>query len=174
MRHKRVGRKVCFASLIIGVTLASSLIATPSAVAQESYPDISSFKPVRTSDIQMYTQLNEYGMWFATPNGLNCAIGEDGSFGCSGVLPGAQHGENEIGWFPGDSSPRLYHTDEPKFIAGRPQQILPGQRFLTYRGVTCAVTRANRVYCFRADDLNTQFMVGNYMSWRGSQAQPIG
>jgi hypothetical protein len=138
--------------------------------AQSPYPNIAQYK--RWVNLERFTVVDEEGIWFTSPVGLTCAIDDYGSYGCTGKLPGVPLGENEIGWFPGDSFPRLYHTDAPRFDSGHEQMILSLQTYIQYHGVTCAVTLEARVYCIHGDDLNSQFMVGNDMTWRGRDAAP--
>src|SRR5882757_3596724 len=107
------------ACALIGVGIAAPASAVP---AQSPYPDTTQYK--RVVDFEKFKVTDEDGIWFTTLTGLYCGIGEDGSYGCSGDLPGAPSGENEVGWFPGDPFPRLYHTDEPRFASGSRQTVL--------------------------------------------------
>jgi hypothetical protein len=151
----------------IGIGAAAPASAVP---AQSPYPDITQYE--RVVDLEKFKVIDADGIWFTTPVGQYCGIGEDGSYGCSGNLPGAPPGENEVGWFPGDPIPRLYHTDEPRFASGTRQMILVGQTYVEYRGSRCAVTKESGVYCIHGDESNSQTMVTSYMTWRGSDAIP--
>lgn len=151
---------------------ALCLPAAPAFATASPYPDITGY--VASSGLEKYKVINREGRWFSTPEGLRCAILDDGSAGCSGTLPGAAPGDNEIAWFAGDPFPRLYHTDEVKFDYGRVQTLIFGLAKLTYRGTTCAVTRESGVYCIHGDDPNSQFMVTSYMTYRGPNALPGG
>jgi hypothetical protein len=155
------------ASTFIGMGVAAPASGTPSA---GPYPDVAKYKPA--SNIFNYIVVDRDGIWFTTPEGVYCAIEDDGSYGCSGDLPGAPPGESEVAWFVGDPSPRLYHTDEPRFNSGTRQTILVGETYLDYRGSRCAVNRESAVYCIHGNDLNSQLMVTTSMTWRGSDATP--
>ena len=151
----------------IGMGVAAPVSAVP---APSPYPDTTKYE--RVVDLEKYDVTDEEGIWFTTPVGLECGIGEDGSYGCSGNLPGTPPGENEVGWFPGDDFPRLYHTDEPRFASGVRQQIVKLQTYVEYRGSRCAVTFEAAIYCIHGDDPNSQIMVSNLMTWRGSAGTP--
>ncbi|MBB5163588.1 hypothetical protein [Mycobacterium sp. AZCC_0083] len=153
------------ACTFIGVSVAAPAAGIPST---GPYPDIAKYQPV--SNIFNYIVTDRDGIWFTTPEGVYCAIEDDGSYGCSGDLPGAPPGENEVAWFVGDPFPRLYHTDEPRFNSGTRQTILIGETYLDYRGSRCAVNRESAVYCIRGGDPNSQLMVSTTMTWRGSDA----
>lgn len=155
------------AGAVIGVGAAAPAAAVP---AQGPYPDTAGYQ--RVTNLQIFQVTDRDGIWFTTPVGLYCGIEEDGSYGCSGDLPGAPPGENEVAWFLSDPFPRLYHTDEPRFNSGARQTILIGQTYLEYRGSRCAVNRESAVYCIRGDDPNSQLMVTTGMTWRGSDATP--
>jgi len=111
--------------------------------AQSPFPDTTHYE--RVVDVEQFKVTDEEGIWF---------------------------GENEVGWFPGDPFPRLYHTDEPRFASGRRQSILAGQTYVEYRGSRCAVTMESGIYCVHGDDRNSQIMVTTGMTWRGSDAIP--
>ena len=167
MRHnpiRSIRILVSLASCIAGV----ATVAAPTAAAETSYPDTTLYR--NAGSLQMFQAVDREGVWFTSGMGLNCTIGEDGSYGCSGGLPGVPAGENEIGWFPGDPFPRLYHTDEPSFDSGASQQIMSGETFLTYRGSTCAATAEAMVYCINGDNLDSQLMVGWHTTYRGRNA----
>ena len=167
MRHNPIHFKRLLVSLVPCIVTAA--VAAPTAAAAEtSYPDTTPYRDA--GSLQMFQALDREGVWFTTGMGLNCRIGEDGSYGCSGVLPGVPAGENEIGWFPGDPFPRLYRTDAPSFDSGASQQIMSGETFLAYRGSTCAATAEAMVYCINGDNLDSQLMVGWHTTYRGRNA----
>lgn len=160
-----IATALAVASVFCGPAGLASADASP-------YPDTSGYNGV--GGLEKYRVINREGRWFSTPAGFRCAIMDDGSAGCSGALPGAGPGNNEIAWFAGDPFPRLYHTDEVKFDYGRVQTLIRGREKLTYRGTTCAVPMESGVYCIHGSDPNSQFMVTNYMTYRGPQALPGG
>ncbi len=147
------------AGAVIGVGAAAPASAVP---AQGPYPDITQYQ--RVIDLETYRVTARDGIWFTTPEGLYCGMQEDGSYGCSGDLPGAPPDENEVAWFPGDPFPRFYHADKPRFNSGARQTILVGQSYLYYRGSRCAVNRESAVYCIHGNDTNSQLMVTTSMT----------
>jgi hypothetical protein len=159
------------AGLLVGAAVGVGAAAPATAVPTESpYPDITSYE--RVVRLEKFTVTDEEGIWFTTPVGQYCGIGEDGSYGCSGDLPGAPPGENEVAWFPGDPFPRLYHTDEPRFASGTGQSIIHGRTYVEYRGSRCGVTMDSAIYCVHGDDPNSQIMVTTGMTLRGPDAAP--
>lgn len=155
------------AGAVIGMGVAAPASAVP---AQSPYPDITQYQ--RVTDLEKFKVVDRDGIWFTTLVGLYCGLGEDGSYGCSGDLPGAPAGANEVGWFPGEPFPRLYHADKPRFASGTRQMILVAQTYVEYRGSRCAVTHDSGIYCMHGDDRNSQIMVTTGMTWRGSDATP--
>jgi hypothetical protein len=159
------------AGSLTGAVILLGAAAPASAVpAQSPYPDTAQYQ--RIVDLERFKVTDQGGIWFTTPEGRYCGIGDDGSYGCSGDLPGVPPGENEVGWFPGDPFPRLYHTDEPRFASGTRQMLLVGQTYVEYRGSRCAVTMESGIYCIHGDEPNSQIMVTSYTTWRGSDAIP--
>lgn len=159
--------------LLVGLltcTTAASIVIAPDAAAQTPYPNISSY--TSSGSLEKFKVVNGDGVWFTTPVGLHCGIGDDARYGCSGSLPGAPSDTNEIGWFPGDSFPRLYRTDEPKFASGRGQTVLGGGTILAYRGSKCALTYDAAVYCINGDNPDSQIMVTPSKTYRGREAAP--
>lgn len=165
------------ASLSIGLLVALTagcvcLFTGPTATAQSVYPDLAGYTPAKS--LVKYQVTDRDGVWFSTGVGQICAIGDDGSYGCSGRLAGAPAGENEVAWFPGDPFPRLYNTGQPRFDSGAEQTVLVFGTLLEYRGSTCAVNYDHSAYCIHGTDLDSQMLVGAEMTFRGRNAQPIG
>lgn len=154
-----------------GVCATAAGLAAPHATAQSGYPDIADYRQV--SSVEIFRTIDRPGRWFSTGIGLYCGIGDDGSYGCSGALAGGHPGDNEIGWFPGDPSARVYHTDRPTFASGAEQTPLPSKTFFRYHGSTCASTEANSVYCINGNNPDSQILVTTAMAFRGRNAQPI-
>jgi hypothetical protein len=159
------------AGLLAGIAVGVGAAAPAAAVPTERpYPDITQFK--RVIDLEKFKVIDKEGIWFSTPVGQHCGIADDGSYGCSGDLPGAPPGENEVAWFPGDPSPRLYHTDEPRFDSGTGQSIINMRTYVEFRGSRCGVTENSAIYCMHGDDPNSQIMVTTGMTLRGPDAAP--
>ncbi|MDR3655971.1 MAG: hypothetical protein P4L48_09940 [Mycobacterium sp.] len=169
MGHRRKCRPRAAWALIAALSMAIGLNATASAAPTSSpYPDTAHYRP--DEDLVKYQAIDQDGLWFTTPLGLYCGISEDGSYGCSGKLPGVPADTNEIAWFTGDPFPRLYHTDQPRFNSDAGQTILNGQTYIDYRGVRCAITFESALYCIHGSDPDSQFMVSSGATYRGPQA----
>lgn len=156
---------------LVAIVTAATTFAGPAYASPSTgpYPDSSQYRPV--SSAWIYRVVNEDGVWFTSPLGMRCGIDDDGSYGCSGNLPGAP-GQNEVAWFIGDPFPRLYHTDDPRFSSSAGQTILPERTYIEHRGSRCATTRDSGIYCIHGDDPNSQLMVTSSMTWRGADAVP--
>jgi hypothetical protein len=161
-------------SLAVPLTLlvaAIGVLAAPDAAAESPYPDISTYRDA--GSLEKFKVYTGDGIWFTTPLGLYCSIGDDSSFGCSGHLPGTPAGENEVAWFPGDPFPRLYYTDEPRFNSGLNQQLLASFTVVSYRGTKCGITKESAVYCINGDNPNSQVMIKSQMTYRGANGLPV-
>ncbi|MEZ0365010.1 hypothetical protein ACAG26_15110 [Mycobacterium sp. pUA109] len=157
---------------MIAWSLTSVVIPAQATADPIAYPDITGYEGA--GGLQKFLVADRDGVWFATPTGMLCGIGDDGSYGCSGQIPGANHYENEIGWFPGHSAPRAYHADEPRFDSGVRQHILTTEHRLFYRGSTCAVTLEGRLYCIHGDDAASQMLlITNKGTYVGGHGDPI-
>lgn len=169
----RAPRLMC--GLIRAGAVAILAVSTtwPAEATAGPYPDISSFRPVPS--LATYVVVGEPGVWLTTPLGLRCGIADDGSFGCSGNLPGTSAGD-EVGWFAGDPFPRLYHVDGRSYRFSSPasQAILPRLSYLAYRGSRCGITEASGIYCIHGDDQDSQIMVTSSTVYRGAAALPAG
>lgn len=138
------------------------LLAAPAVADTPPYPDTSRYAKL---DFEGFKLADKPGVWFATPFGLNCGIWDDGSFGCTGNIPGAPPGTNQIGWFTDDSTPHFDNTDTPRFSAGSPQRVLPANNYIEYNGTSCATTPDNSVYCNH--NWLAKFMISPSQSWLG-------
>ena len=170
VQHNRIPQMRLLAILVSCAATVAGVTAPTAAASGTSYPDTTSYRSA--GSLQMFQAVGREGVWFTTGMGLKCRIDEDGSYGCSGDLPGVLAGENEIGWFPGDAFPRQYHTDEPRFDSGASQQIVSGETFVKYRGSMCAATAEAMVYCINGDNPDSQLMVGWHTTYRGRNALP--
>ncbi len=156
-----------FKHLFASVGLVAGVAALGWAPAAQAdpppYPDIGRYAKL---DFEGFTLAKQPGIWFASPTGLNCGIWDNGSFGCTGPIPGSPAGTNQVGWFPGDAMPHFDETDQPRFAAGTPQRVLPVNNYLEYQGTRCATTPADGVYCTRNGPAS--FLVTPEDSWLGS------
>lgn len=153
---------------VVGFFTGALLYAGPALASP--YPDMSAYESVSSNWI--YRVVNEDGVWWTTPVGMRCHIDDEGSYGCSGRLPGVPAGENEVAWFAGDPFPRLYRTEEAKFSSREAQNVLHESTFIAYRGSRCATTRDSGVYCIHGDDPNSQLLITNSAVFRGAEAHP--
>jgi len=160
MKRFAVTAAACAAAA--GAVLAGGAPASADT-PKKPYPDISRYTKL---DFEGFQIDGKPGVWFSSPNGLNCGIWEDGSFGCTGSIPGAPAGTNQIGWFTGDTEPHYDSTAQLRFVAGGPQRVLPPNSFIKYGSTTCATTPANGVYC--DGSYYAQFLVNPDASWLGN------
>lgn len=157
------------AGLTMAVTAAAPALADP---PKNPYPDTSKYAKL---DFEGFRVADKPGLWFSTPFGLNCGIWEDGSFGCTGAIPGSPAGTNQVGWFSGDSAAHFDNTEQLRFSAGQPQRVLPANNYIELAGTRCATTPDNNVYCTRYGassyaSYTDQFMVSSTKTWLGSQS----
>ncbi|AMT69367.1 hypothetical protein [Mycobacteroides immunogenum] len=148
-------------ALAAGALAVGGLLGVPvSAVAEPAkspYPDIGRYTKIDFEGYRLPSSDDDF--WFSTPTGLNCGIWADGSFGCTGSIPGAPSGTNQIGWFTGDSQPHFDQTQQPRFInpGGLPQRVIPRNNYIAVTQATgygdtttCAITDSGGVYCFKS------------------------
>lgn len=156
--------------LAMGVTAQAH--ADPDNPADPNpYPDVQRTWKYQKIDFEPYLRDGDTGAWFSTPLGLNCAIWDDGSFGCNGSFPGAPAGTNQVSWFPGDWQAHFDTTNELLFTPETAPPVLPPKKYIAYRAVRCAVAPDNGVYCFRGHSANSrngdQFYITPTQSWLG-------
>lgn len=143
---------VAVSAIAAGGLLGMSVVANAEP-PKSPYPDLGRYAKVDFESYRLSPDDDDY--WFSTSAGLNCGIWADGSFGCTGAIPGAPAGANQIGWFQGDWQPHFDETQQPRFVnpQGRAQQVIPRQSYIVVNqsaaSVTCAVTDADGVYCFK-------------------------
>ncbi len=130
---------------------------------KKPYPDITRYAKL---DFEGFQIDGKPGVWFSSPTGLNCGIWDDGSFGCTGPIPGAPAGTNQIGSFTGENISHFDNTAQPRFVAGGPQRVLPANSYISYKNVQCATTPANGIYC-KGPYYQNQFLVTPDGSWLG-------
>lgn len=150
--------------------LAGALLTAGPASAdppKKPYPDISRYSKM---DFEGFQITDKPGVWFSSPTGLDCGIWDDGSFGCTGPIPGSPAGTNQIGWFRGDGAAHFDNTAQPRFSSGQAQRVLPANNYIEYKGAKCATTPDNGVYCTTGYTYSeSQFLVNPTGSWLGRQ-----
>lgn len=102
------------------------------------------------------------GVWFTAPTGQNCGIWGLGSFGCSGVIPGAPAGIEHIGWIDGDRAVHYDWSMAVRFPATRAQRPLEPRTKLIHQGTSCAATPDGRTYCERGP---LRFVIESTRTW---------
>ena len=153
-RWVAVRRWLVAAMSTIGLVLAgtSQVHADPinTPIAPNPYPKdnvvLTSYTRLDPAD---YFLPGLYGVYFLSPTGLNCGIWLRGSFGCSGLLPGAPLGTDHIGWFNGDTNVHHDLAIAIGFPNAHAQQILPPHSYLNWNETTCATTGDGSTYCYR-------------------------
>ena len=104
----------------------------------------------RVDPSQFFMPTN-YGVYFMSPTGLNCAIWDKGNFNCGGFLPGAPPGTDHIGWFNGDTT---VHYDLMAAIQTPPvqaQSVLPPSSYVNWNETMCATMADSSTYCKRGE-----------------------
>ncbi|MFT8177495.1 hypothetical protein BKG83_20025 [Mycobacteroides chelonae] len=145
MRHRCAA--VAALSLIL---FAAGPVATarseppPPEATSDPFPDVRYYDELNANDFAQ-----PGGVWFIGPAGQNCGIWGRGSFGCSGVIPGAPAGTNHIGWIDGDRAVHYDWSMAVRFPAVEAGQPLPARSKISHQGTTCAATPDNRTYCER-------------------------
>ena len=159
MKHVAAAVGAC-AGVLVAMAAAVPALADP---PKNPYPDTSRYSKL---DFEGFQIPRQPGVWFSTPFGLNCGIWDDGSFGCTGAIPGAPAGTNQVGWFTNDEAPHFDNTNQPRFTAGTSQRVLPPNNYIEYAGTDCATTPDNSVYCSRG--YYSKFMISPTNTWVGA------
>lgn len=159
MKHVAAVMGVC-----AGLLVATAAPAQADPV-KSPYPNISHYSKL---DFEGFQISGKPGVWFSSPAGLNCGIWDGGSFGCTGAVPGAPAGVNQVGWFTGDTAAHFDNTTQPRFAAGPPQRVLPANNYIEYAGTDCAVTPENGVYCNR--NSYGRFLTTPTKTWLGEDS----
>jgi hypothetical protein len=118
------------------------------------YPELRYFTeidaaPYALGDSQAADLPDQPGVWFVTAQGLNCGIWFRGSFGCTGDIPGAPAGVEQIGWITGDTRVHYDWTMAIRFPSSRGSMAIPPLNYITSEGTTCATTLDGSTYCER-------------------------
>lgn len=145
-----------FSALVLVLCAATTHLASAQAepidtpIAPNPYPKdslvLTSYERLDPAD---YFIPGFYGVYFRSPDGLDCGIWLRGSFGCAGFLPGAPPGHDHVGWFNGDTR---VHYDLPIAIGfpnAQAQRTLPPHSYLSWNETTCATTGDGSTYCYR-------------------------
>ncbi|EHB58510.1 hypothetical protein MycrhDRAFT_0946 [Mycolicibacterium rhodesiae JS60] len=163
--------------LLVGIAV-SALPALPIAPrahaepmpgeAPSPYPNLAYFSeidatPYALSDPPGASLPDQPGYWFTTAQGLTCGIWFRGSFGCSGAIPGAPAGIQQIGWITGDTRAHYDWTLAIRFPQGRNgTATIPPLSFIKVEGTTCATTVDLGTYCERGP---FRFLISPDRTW---------
>lgn len=160
-----LNRGVAVAGLVMASLLAVTLLpVSPIAVAEPA----ASAAPSPWPDIKYYDRVDAVpfavpgGVWFLTPGGQNCGIWQRGSFGCTGMIPGAPQNVRHIGWVDGDRAVHYDWTVAVRFPNSQAQLPLHPFSVITHEGTTCAVTPAGATYCERGP---MRFLIEATRTW---------
>lgn len=141
--------------LVTAVAAGTGLIGAASATAEPApapvLPNVSGFLPLNPADYSV-----NGGKWlaFAGPAGVTCVLDVlAGNYGCSGPLPGAPEGVNQVSGGP--DGPPVFGTSNAPYAAAGPVRPLPPNTRLTYRFIYCGADDTGTVAC-----LNTKDQVG--------------
>lgn len=143
-------------------------ISTPVAAADSGpYPQLRYFTEVDSATYAMddppgASLPSQAGYWFTTAGGQSCGIWFRGSFGCSGVIPGAPAGVDTIGWITGDTRVHYDPTLDIRFPPARGAVGIPPLSFITVEGTTCATTADQSTYCERGP---FRFLISATRTW---------
>lgn len=137
-------------AVVAAVTLVSPASADPDpAPAPPPLPNVNAYTPISPVD---YSVMGGNWYAFAGPVGVTCVINKtNGSYGCSGALPGAPEGANLVSAGP-VGPPTFAGTGQPIFGAVGEVKALPPNTRLSYREISCGVDGAGVVACVNGHD----------------------
>lgn len=146
-------------ALMASAAGSGTALAAPGAAeaAVNPFPDIRYYDRVDAAPFAV-----PGGVWFRTPGGQNCGIWNRGSFGCTGVIPGAPQGTRHIGWIDGDRAVHYDWTVAVRFPGAQAQLPLAPFSVITHEGTTCAVTPNGSTYCERGP---LRFLIESTKTW---------
>ncbi len=163
------GRRASRLPVVIATVIGVLLVAAPAVRAEpvggpsNPFPDMKHI--VRYYDrvqYDSYFTASAGGVWFSTPQGLNCGIWDRGSFGCTGDIRGAPPGTTNIGWVNGNIVTRYDWLLGVQFPPGRAERELSPLSYIDYNGTRCATTADSSTYCARGP---YQFFVTPTHTW---------
>jgi hypothetical protein len=130
--------------------------ADPDPAPAPVLPNVNAYKPVSPVD---YTVLGGNWYAFAGPAGVICVLDrQNGSYGCSGALPGAPGGANLVSGGP-SGEPGFSSTGASIYAAaGDVKPLAPNTR-LSFRDISCGVDGGGTVACVNGHD-QVGFVVG--------------
>ena len=142
LRRAQGGIAVAVAIATAGALLAGNCAAARADPASgeataDPYPQLRYFTRI---DAEPYRLPGGQGVWFVTAQGLNCGIWFRGSFGCSGVIPGAPPNVRQIGWIAGDTRVHYDWTMATRFPHSKGGLSLPPLSYIENEGTSCATT----------------------------------
>lgn len=164
LRHYRL-RLVMTVISIAAISFAAWV--TPASSFAEASAVVDFEQLVGEDDVGRFGIVDERGVWFTTPLGIECTMQDDGSYGCAGPLPGVADPTRAVSWDPGDVAARLNSAADARFASGRRQALLTRDRYLQYRGSRCAVTVDSGLYCRNGDNRDSQILISTVATLTG-------
>jgi hypothetical protein len=145
--------------LVTAAAVGTGLLGAAGATAEPApapvLPNVSGFLPLNPSD---YTVNGGKWLAFAGPAGVVCTIDVlAGNYGCSGPLPGAPDGVNQVSGGP-SGAPVFGTANAPYAAAGAVRPLPPNTR-LSYRYIFCGADNTGVVACLNSKD-QVGFAVG--------------
>ena len=138
----------------IGVPGVAS--ADPDAAPAPVLPNVNAYTPVSPV---AYAAMGGNWYAFAGPPGVICVLDKgNGSYGCSGALPGAPGGANLVSAGP-SGEPGFSSTGASIYAAAGDVKPLPPNTRLSFRDVSCGVDGGGTVACVNNHD-QVGFVVG--------------
>ena len=138
----------------IGVPGVAS--ADPDAPPAPVLPNVNAYTPVSPV---AYSAMGGNWYAFAGPPGVVCILDKgNGSYGCSGALPGAPGGANLVSAGP-SGEPGFSSTGASIYAAAGDVKALPPNTRLSFRDVSCGVDGGGTVACVNNHD-QVGFVVG--------------
>lgn len=147
------------ASVIAGLIAPAHAEPASGDSRPHPYPELRYFNEIGAAP---YTVPDRPGAWFVTAQGLNCGIWFRGSFGCTGDIPGAPAGTQQIGWIAGDARVHYDWTMAIRFPPSRGSMAIPPLTYITSEGTTCATTSDTGTYCERGP---FRFLITSTHTW---------
>ncbi len=134
---------VVVSRILIGIASAvgAATIGMPGVAAAQPdpppappAPNVNAYTPVKPSE---YAVMDGNWYAFSTPDGATCVLQRNGTYGCSGPLPGAPGGANLVSGGPG-GPPGFASADGSVFaVVGAEAKPLPANTRLSYRTISC-------------------------------------
>ncbi len=141
--------------VLIGVGATAAAACFPGLAAAEPAPpppprpNVNALPPVSPV---AYSIMDDRFYAFSTPDGLTCALDRNnGSYGCSGPIPGGPEGANMIS-AAAQGPPGFFASGSPVFGVVGPVQPLPANTRMSFRNVSCSTDGVATTTCINSLD----------------------